>query len=157
MLIRSGGAAFVRAGASRYNGGLRESQEVGPPQAEWRFPLRSLARLANVTIGRLTAASLPVSADAATVRFVGLGVARKISLMPVHVSLVVLTMTCGFALTASCRTGRRMARVPDAFIRRQMAAWSTSVFPLVSDAMLLYGRLARFQYHSRQETTRRAG
>ncbi len=84
-------------------------------------------------------------------RTVGLGVARKVSLMPVHVGCVVLLVTCAFALAARLRTGRRMARVPDAVIRGQMAPWSGSPLPLVGDAMLLYGRLARFQYHSHRE------
>ena len=131
--------------------GLLGPFDAVPAQAEWRYPVRTLARLANDTIPRLASASLPPSTDVAVAREVALGVARKISLMPVHVSFVVLTLTCGFALTAWLRTGRRMARIPDAVIRRQIASWSSSPLPLVGDAMLLYGRLARFQYHSRQE------
>lgn len=131
--------------------GLIGPFDTVPAPAEWRYPVRTLARLANDTIPRLASASLPPSTDVAVAREVALGVARKISLMPVHVSFVVLTLTCGFALTAWLRTGRRMARIPDAVIRRQIASWSSSPLPLVGDAMLLYGRLARFQYHSRQE------
>lgn len=122
-----------------------------PAPAEWRYPVRTLARLASDTIQRLASASLPPLAGAAVSREVGLGVARKISLMPVHVSFVVLTLTCGFALAVRLRTGRRVASAPDALIRRQIASWSRAPLSLVSDAMLLYGRLARFQYHSRRD------
>ena len=81
---------------------------------------------------------------------VGLGVARKISLMPVHVSLVVLALTCVFAVLASLRSGR-VRCVPEGVIRRQVADWTRSRLSLVSDTMLLYGRLTRFQYYSRSE------
>ena len=121
--------------------------------AEWRYPVRLLAGLAAATIQRLASASLPDSADAAVARWVGLGVARKISLMPVHVSFVVLALTCVFALAACLRTGRRIGSVPNDVLRRQIVSWSRSSLPLFGDTVLLYGRLARFQYYSRGETS----
>jgi hypothetical protein len=123
------------------------------PLAEWRGPLPLLAGLAAATIQRLAAASLPDSADVAAARRVGLGVARKISLMPVHVSFVVLSLTCVFALAACLRAGRRIASVPDDIIRLQIAGWSRSSLPLLGDTVLLYGRLARFQYYSNREAS----
>lgn len=123
---------------------------AAPPQ--WRSPVRTLAWLAGDTIRRLASASLPDSADPAVARWVGAGVARKISLMPVHVGFVVLVLTCAFGAVVRVTSGRRVADAPEAVIRRHMHRWSAFPLALVRDAMLLYGRLARFQYQSRRET-----
>lgn len=132
---------------------MGQSSESIPDPVEWRAPVRALARLATGTIQRLSSASLPPSADAAVATEVGLGVSRKVSLMPVHVSLVVLTLTCAFALAASLRSGRRVSRVPEDVISRQIANWSRSRLPLARDTMLLYARLARFVYYARSESS----
>jgi hypothetical protein len=70
--------------------------------------------------------------------------------MPVHVSMVVLTLTCVFGLVASLRSGRSIDRVPDDIVRRHVERWSNSSLALMRDTILLYGRLVRFQYHSRE-------
>ena len=83
---------------------------------------------------------------------VGMGVTRKVSLMPAHVSLVVLTLTCGFGLLTSVRARRGIASVPVDGVRSEIARWSGAPLALLRDTMLLYSRLARFQYHSLAET-----
>lgn len=121
------------------------------PAREWRRQIRPLARLAAPTVQRLASVFVPDSADVTAVRAVGLGVARKINLMPVHVSLVVLSATCVFALATGLRFQRRVARLPESDLRRQIRRWSESALPMASDLMLLYERLARFQYYSGRE------
>ena len=125
--------------------------DVGLPVAEWRGPAGPIGRLSASAVCQMAASLAPDSADDVTARWIGLSVARKISLMPVHVGLVVLGLSCVFVLVACVRSGRGLARVPRNVIRRQIEGWSNSRLPLVGDAMRVYLRLARFQYHSRHE------
>jgi hypothetical protein len=117
-------------------------------QVHWRPPVRTLGRLASPTIERLASASLPDSVGSDVTARVGRGVARKVSLMPMHVCLVVLVLTCVFGLLASLRAGRGVDAV-----RAQAKRWVRSPLALLRDTMLLYQRLARFQYHSLDEAS----
>jgi hypothetical protein len=130
-----------------------DSGGAGLPVREWRRQIRPLARLAAPTVQRLASAFVPDSADFPAVRSASLGVARKINLMPVHVSLGVLSLTCVFALAAGLRCRRRVACLPESDLRREIQRWSGSTLPMLSDVMLLYERLAMFQYYSRRETS----